>query len=105
MAKGERSVFVLRASEMRPAAVEAAAAGGGRACLLPEPPVKAAQVELELELVGLVQVWRVCIQLWVWNQCGYGFIAGVNLMGSPSHQAPTPPLMPPATRGIISPVI
>ena len=62
MTHAERSVFVLQASQMTVEATAAAAvsvSGGqsqARACLLPDPPARAAQVELEVELLGLVQV-------------------------------------------------
>ena len=57
MAHGERSVFVVPATQMRVEAAAQAAAAGRRVrdCLL-DPPGKAAQVELEVELLGLVQV-------------------------------------------------
>mmetsp|Transcript_1261 Transcript_1261/g.3505 ORF Transcript_1261/g.3505 Transcript_1261/m.3505 type:complete len:651 (-) Transcript_1261:236-2188(-) len=69
MCRGERSLFIIPAPEMQPAASSSAAEGpsevgqgagssGGQAhaCLLPPPPAKAMQVEAEVELVGLVQV-------------------------------------------------
>ena len=63
MTHAERSVFVLQALQMtfEAAAAAAAVSGSGgqsqvRACLLPDPPARAAQVELEVELLGLVQV-------------------------------------------------
>ena len=58
MTKGERSVFVVDASLMKPGNDADSDQGQGRRqpCLLPEPPAKASQVELEIELISLVQV-------------------------------------------------
>lgn len=55
MTQGERAIFVVPAEDMKPAT---SGAGGRDALLslLPSPPAAAAQVEVEVELHGLVQV-------------------------------------------------
>ena len=62
MTQGEKVVCVVPADQMTPASAAAAAASGStpaappRPCLLPAPPSRSAQVEVELQLLGLVQV-------------------------------------------------
>jgi hypothetical protein len=59
MTKGERSVFVVDASLMKPGTDSGVESQRQRQpCLMPEPPAKASQVELEIELISLVQVSR-----------------------------------------------
>ena len=59
MTKGERSIIVVDALEMR---AQPSEDGRQRSqtSLVPEPPAKASQVELEIELLGLVQVGKAC---------------------------------------------
>lgn len=73
MPQGERATFIVPASLMAPPAADGGAAGGGglgaikagggaaaaaprRACVVPAAPEGAAQVELQIELLELVQV-------------------------------------------------
>jgi hypothetical protein len=68
MCKGERALFVVPASAMQaqppvssPGDATSQLQGseqqaGGLACLLPPPPAKAVQLEVELELLSVIQV-------------------------------------------------
>jgi hypothetical protein len=60
MCKGERSLFIIPASAMQPQTdtgdCTSQQQAGGMTCLLPPPPAKAVQLEVELELLSVVQV-------------------------------------------------
>jgi hypothetical protein len=60
MCKGERSLFIIPASAMQPQADLGDGTSQqqkeGVTCLLPPPPAKAVQLEVELELLSVVQV-------------------------------------------------
>ena len=62
MSRGESAVFVVPAELMRaqppppPADPPATQQQQQLPCLLPDPPAKAVQVEVQLELISLVQV-------------------------------------------------